>query len=116
MKNCIGLIADISAAFGQVPAGQLPKPDKDFSLDNIADFGGFDLLLPSVHHPVHHLDLRFGHGLYLRTRGINNLLRPTKGPRSRSHLLDDLLKVFLAVLDGLRVPRPSKAVSRDPYG
>jgi hypothetical protein len=38
---------------------------------------------------------------------INNVLRPTHGARRRSHLLDDLLEVFLVVVDGLVLPHRS---------
>src|SRR5262249_7446056 len=75
---------------------------KDFSFDSIAV--GFDLFLPSVHHLIHRLDLHFGDALHLRTNGIDDLLRPSQRSSSRSHLLDDLLAVFLTVFGGLDAP------------
>src|SRR5262249_25206268 len=51
--------------------------------------GLFYLLLPNMHHVIHHLDLHFRDALKLRAGGIHDLLRPSQRSGSLCHLLNN---------------------------
>jgi hypothetical protein len=61
---------------------------------------------------IHHLYLHFRDALHLRSGGLDDFLWPSQRASSRSHLLDDLLDIFLAVLGGFDTPSRHRVEGR----